>query len=95
MTRMEEAVAAGSGFVDDNDDDRTTTTTAILRCPLCLGACLCNICIVQRQKEEEREQSRKEGERKSSHMSAAGGSYSFYSDEDLFPLWNALVVFSR
>jgi hypothetical protein len=48
---MEEAAAAGSGFVDDDDDDRTTTTTAILRCPSCLGACLSNVCVVQRQKE--------------------------------------------
>jgi hypothetical protein len=64
MTRMEEAVAAGSGFVDDNNDDGKTMTTAIFRCPSCLGACLCNICVVQRQKEEERERSRKEGERK-------------------------------
>jgi hypothetical protein len=52
---MEEAMAAGLGFVDDDDDNRTTTMTAILHCPSCLGVCLCNVCIVQRQKEEERE----------------------------------------
>jgi hypothetical protein len=75
---MEEAAAAGLGFINNNDDDRKTTTTAILRCALCLGACLCNVCIVQRQKEEEREWIRKEGERKSSCKLAAGSSYLFF-----------------
>jgi hypothetical protein len=78
MTRMEEAAAVGSGFVNDNNDDRTTMTIAILRCLSHLGVCLCNVCIVQRQKEEERERSRKEGERKSSRRLAAGSSYSFF-----------------
>ncbi len=47
-------------------------------CPSCLGTCVCKACIVQRQKEEERESRRNEAERKSSRRSAAGSSYSFF-----------------
>jgi hypothetical protein len=46
-------------------------------CPSCLGTCLCQVCTVQRQKEEEWERNRNEAERKSSRRSAAGGGNSY------------------
>ena len=44
-------------------------------CPSCLGTCMCNLCVKERKREEEREKVRDDAERKSSRRSA-GSTYS-------------------
>ena len=44
-------------------------------CPSCLGICQCSVCVVHRNKEEEREKNRGDAERKSQRMTTAHSSY--------------------
>ena len=47
-------------------------------CPSCLVTCMCNSCVTQRKRDEEREKNRVEGERKSSRQSKGNLMFSHF-----------------
>ena len=74
--------SVGDDVGDSRPDSKTieeiladSTLDSEWHCPSCLGTCQCHVCVAQRKREEEREKSRGDRERKSQRRTTAHSSY--------------------